>query len=365
LDIWASVSDLSKVFFSSSVMALILWYGGYQVISGNLTIGELSAFGSLIAFVFNPLEALYDVVLNLQQSSASLARIFDILDLKPKVMESEMPVRVERIQGRIAFNNVGFHYDGNGFALRGINFTVSPGERLGVVGRTGAGKTTLMNLLLRFYDPEEGEIALDDIPLKNYAFESLRKNIAVVLQDIFFFEGSIAEAVALGKTSATRNEIENATKMARLDDLIQRLPQGYDTLIGEEGAKLSAGERQRLSLARAILKDAPILILDEATSSIDSQSEQAIEEALDHLLADRTTLVIAHRLSTLMRTDRVIYLDNGAIVDAGTPKEVLSRNPDFRILFQAQIDCMVGTDSNEKRSSSTSRNRLYSLKGGL
>lgn len=339
LDVWTSFSGLIKVFFSSSIIAVILWYGGHQVIQGNLTIGQLSAFGSLVGFVFSPLETLYDVVLNLQESYAALVRVFEILDLQPAVKEAERPVRCDRVQGNIVFHGVSFQYEKDGFSLRNIGFDVNQGEKLGVVGRSGVGKTTLMNLLLRFYDPQEGEIRLDGIPLKQYAFESLRGNIAVVLQDLFFFEGTVSEAIALGKDGATQKEIEDAAEMAQLHERITRLPQGYDTMIGEGGVKFSAGEKQRLSIARAILKNAPILILDEAMSSIDSESEAAIEKALQHLLSGRTTLVIAHRLSTLLKTDRVIFLDNGAIVESGQPRELLSRNPEFQLLFREQIDC--------------------------
>jgi ABC-type multidrug transport system fused ATPase/permease subunit len=249
-------------------------------------------------------------------------------------------------QGNIVFRNVLFRYEKNGFALHRINLTVHQGEKLGVVGRTGAGKTTLINLLLRFYDPIEGDITMGDNALKLYSFDCLRKNIAVVLQDLFFFEGTIADAIALGAAGANREEVEDAARMAQLHDRIVQLPQGYDTLIGEGGVKLSAGEKQRLSIARAILKNSPILILDEATSSIDSESEAAIDRALHHLLKDKTTLVIAHRLSTLLNTDRVIFLDNGTIKDSGSPQELLHRNPDFRLLFKAQLDCYSKNDLN-------------------
>jgi ABC-type multidrug transport system fused ATPase/permease subunit len=346
LDIWASFSQLMKVFISSGVVAVILWYGGNQVILGKLSIGKLAAFSSFVGIVFGPLESIYDIVLNLQVSNAALARIFEILDLQPRVKEADPPIEVERVQGNIVFRNVLFRYEKNGFALHRINLTVHQGEKLGVVGRTGAGKTTLINLLLRFYDPIEGDITMGDNALKLYSFDCLRKNIAVVLQDLFFFEGTIADAIALGAAGANREEVEDAARMAQLHDRIVQLPQGYDTLIGEGGVKLSAGEKQRLSIARAILKNSPILILDEATSSIDSESEAAIDRALHHLLKDKTTLVIAHRLSTLLNTDRVIFLDNGTIKDSGSPQELLHRNPDFRLLFKAQLDCYSKNDLN-------------------
>ncbi len=339
LEIWSSFGNLIKMVFSSSVVAVILWYGGHQVIAGRLSIGELAACSSLVGFVFNPLEVLYDVILNLQESNAALARIFEILDMQPTVKECERPIRKDKVQGNIEFRNVRFQYDDSAFALTDITFSVRKGERLGLVGRTGAGKTTIVSLLLRYYDPLGGEITIDDIPLQEYAFKSLRGNIDVALQDLFLFEGTISEAIALGNEGASEEAIERAARMAQLHDRIVSLPKGYDTLIGEGGVKLSAGEKQRLSIARAILKDAPVLILDEATSAIDSASEKEIERALTNLLANKTTLVITHRFSTLLNTDRVLFLDAGRIVDSGAPQELLDRNPDFRRLFQDQIDC--------------------------
>jgi ATP-binding cassette subfamily B protein len=275
-------------------------------------------------------------IISVTQKSASAAkRIFDILDHVSSVPEPVRPVHVDKVEGRIAIRDVGFRY-GNREVNRGISLSIAPGEMIGLVGHSGSGKSTLVNLICRFYDVSEGAILVDGVDIRSYAIADYRKNIGLVLQEPFLFFGTIAENIAYGKPHATRQEIIACARAAHAHEFILRLPQGYDSMVGERGQGLSGGERQRISIARALLIDPRILILDEATSSVDSETEKEIQKALENLVQGRTTIAIAHRLSTLHRADRLVVLDRGRVVEEGTHDALMAQEGAYFNLYQAQ-----------------------------
>jgi ABC-type multidrug transport system fused ATPase/permease subunit len=260
----------------------------------------------------------------------------DLLDTEPDIQDSPHATAIHNANGHITYENVHFSYSGRSETLHGISFEARAGQIIGVVGPTGAGKTTLVSLLPRFYSPKEGRILLDGIDIRGLTLKSLRHQISVVLQDPLLFSGTIAENISYGRLDASRDEITEAAKAANAHDFIVNLPEGYDTLLGERGAQISGGERQRISVARAFLKNAPILILDEPTSSVDSKTEAAILEALDRLMVGRTTFVIAHRLSTLRHADLILVINEGRLVEHGTLDELLRAGGLYRQLYDAQ-----------------------------
>jgi ATP-binding cassette subfamily B protein len=275
-------------------------------------------------------------IVSVTQKSASAAkRIFDILDHVSSVPEPQNPVHVDRVEGRIELREVGFRY-GNRAVNRGINLRIAPGEMIGLVGHSGSGKSTLVNLICRFYDVSEGAILVDGVDIRSYAIADFRRNIGLVLQEPFLFFGTIAENIAYGKPEATRSDIVAAARAAHAHEFILRLPQGYDSMVGERGQGLSGGERQRISIARALLIDPRILILDEATSSVDSETEKEIQKALENLVKGRTTIAIAHRLSTLHRADRLVVLDRGRVVEEGAHDALMAQEGAYFNLYQAQ-----------------------------
>jgi len=296
--------------------AAALWIGVTHVRSGVLTVGELFVVMAYLAQLNSPLSALSRLVTDLQSALASAERAFALIDEVPEVVERPGARPLARASGAIAFREVSFSFDGANPVLRGLSFEIASGTRVGISGATGAGKTTLASLLTRFYDPSSGQILLDGIDLRNYKLADLRTQFALVLQDAVLFSASIAENIAYARPGATENEIVEAAKLADAHDFIVRLPDGYQTSVGERGMRLSGGERQRISLARAFLKNAPILILDEPTSAVDLETEAVILGALERLMQGRTTLMIAHRLSTLDFCDARIEIDNGRIVRA-------------------------------------------------
>jgi ATP-binding cassette subfamily B protein len=270
-----------------------------------------------------------------QKAAAGAKRIFDILDHVSSVPEATNPVHLERIEGRINIKDVGFRY-GNRAVIRGLNLEIKPGEMIGLVGHSGSGKSTLVNLICRFYDVSEGAILVDGVDIRSLPISEFRRNIGLVLQEPFLFFGTIADNIAYGKPGATREEIIAAARAAHAHEFILRLPHGYDSMVGERGQTLSGGERQRISIARALLIDPHILILDEATSSVDTTTEKEIQKALDNLVQGRTTIAIAHRLSTLRQADRLVVLDRGQIVEIGPHDELLARRGAYYRLYQAQ-----------------------------
>ncbi|CAM4100409.1 ABC transporter [Bordetella tumbae] len=315
---------------------LIVWvFGIWQVANKQITVGVLAAFLAYIGRFYTRLDSMSRIVSVTQKAAAGAKRIFDILDHVSSVPEPAVPARLERVDGRIELRNVAFRY-GNRSVIRGLNLSIEPGEMIGLVGHSGSGKSTLINLICRFYDVSEGAILVGDTDIRLLRIADYRRNIGLVLQEPFLFFGSIAENIAYGKPEATRDEIVAAARAAHAHDFILRLPHGYDSLVGERGQALSGGERQRISIARALLIDPRVLILDEATSSVDTTTEKEIQKALDNLVRGRTTIAIAHRLSTLRRADRLVVLDHGSVIEQGGHEELMARQGAYYRLYQAQ-----------------------------
>jgi ATP-binding cassette subfamily B protein len=343
-------SKLTSTFFPfigfiMTIGTIVVWaYGGYHVIIDDpahprLTLGVLMAFISYMWHFYGPVQALSHLSATVQEASTAAERVFEILDTVPEIDDAPDAVDMADMKGAIEFKDVGFQYDAGEPVLKGISFKVEPGQMVGLVGSSGAGKTTVINLMARFYDATEGSITIDGIDIKKIKIETLRDKIAVVMQEPFLFHGTIAENIAYGNPKASMEEIIWAAKAANAHRFIINFPDGYDTRIGERGVGLSGGERQRLSIARAILKNPRILILDEATSSVDTETEKLIQEAIDRLISGRTTIAIAHRLSTLRNADFLLVLDDGKIAEVGTHEELLQREDGiFKHLWTLQSE---------------------------
>lgn len=309
-----------------SMGAVFVWaIGGVQVLGGRLSFGRLMTFVGYLAMLYNPVNSMVRVFDWWSSCMNSAQRIFEVTDARPDVTESENAVHIERIRGDIEFKNVTFAYEPNKNVLKNVSFDVKSGEMIGLVGRSGAGKSTITNLLARLYDVNDGEITIDGTDVKEIKKEDLHKNIGIVLQETFLFSGSIAENISYAKPNATMEEIIYAAKKAYAHEFIVRLPDGYETQLGKNGVSLSGGEKQRIGIARAILMNPSILILDEATSSLDTKTEKKIQQALEQLIRGRTTIAIAHRLSTLKNADRLVVIENGRVAETGTHKELFSK----------------------------------------
>lgn len=317
-------------------LGFAFYIGGIEVINNRLTTGGLITFLAAVGVLAQPVRNLTRINVLIQQSIACGERIFEILDTKSEVKEKENAREISKIEGYVEFENVYFSYDGENYVLLDINLSVEPGQIIALVGHSGAGKSTLANLILRLYDPSKGRILIDGIDIRDIKLESLRKHIGIVPQDVILFGGTIEENIAYGKENATKEEIINAAKLANAHDFIVSLPQGYNTVVGERGVRLSGGERQRISIARAILKNPPILILDEATSSVDSVSESLIQEALKRLMRGKTTFIIAHRLSTIKMADKIVVLEKGRIREIGTHEELLQKRRYYFNLYKKE-----------------------------
>lgn len=319
--------------------SIIIWLvGGWQLFQGELTLGTLVMFQSYIMQFFGPVYTLCQMNERFIRAGTSAERVFEILDTPPSIADKQDAIALSNIRGAIDFNDVYFSYDNEKNALNGISFNVDAGEMIGLVGHSGAGKSTLVNLITRFYDPSQGTIVIDGHDSKDIRIKALRQQVGVVLQDPFLFEGTIAENIGYSKPGASRSEIIAASKAANAHDFIVKFPDGYDTMVGERGARVSGGERQRISIARAILKNPRILILDEATSSIDTETESKIQEALERLVQGRTVFAIAHRLSTLKYADRLVVLKEGEVDEIGTHEELIAKDGTYANLCQKQTE---------------------------
>ena len=331
---------------------LVVWaFGIWLVSKQQITVGVLTAFIAYIGRFYTRLDSMSRIVSVTQKAASGAKRIFDILDHVSNVPEPANPVAMAPLQGRIEMNGLGFRY-GNRAVIRGLDLTIEPGEMIGLVGHSGSGKSTLVNLICRFYDVTDGGISVDGTDIRRFGVADYRRNIGLVLQEPFLFFGTIAENIAYGKPGASRAEIVAAARAAHAHEFILRLPQGYDSLVGERGQGLSGGERQRISIARALLIDPRILILDEATSSVDTETEQEIQKALDNLVQGRTTIAIAHRLSTLRKANRLVVMDRGQVVEVGPHDELMAKQGAYWRLYEAQarqVDSEGDHDAEEGR----------------
>ncbi len=345
--IWSLFSP--SVTLLTEIGLLVVWaFGIWLVAHDSITVGVLSAFLAYISRFYTRLDSMSRIVSVTQKTASGAKRIFDILDRVSSVPEPAKPQHLAQIAGRIDIRDAGFRY-GNRAIIKNMNLSIAPGEMIGLVGHSGSGKSTLVNLMCRFYDVSEGSISIDGVNIRSLPIAEYRSNIGLVLQEPFLFFGSIAENIAYGKPDATRAEIVAAARAAHAHEFILRLPHGYDSLVGERGQGLSGGERQRISIARALLIDPRILILDEATASVDTETEKEIQKALDNLVRGRTTIAIAHRLSTLHKADRLVVLDRGEIVETGSHDELMQREGAYFRLYQAQAR-NVDTDLDDQRS---------------
>jgi subfamily B ATP-binding cassette protein MsbA len=326
-------------FIGGIAFAGALWYGSQEIASKHLTTGEFTAFLAALFMMYGPLRKLSRVSANLQQADASAERIFEILDTNSEVPEKTEAVSLPQVRVGIELRDVHFAYDSEsgGATLRGVSVSVPAGQMLALVGRSGAGKTTLVNLLPRFYDATQGSVLIDGRDVRDVTLTSLRSQIGIVTQETVLFDDTVAANIAFGRPTASRADIEAAAKAAHADEFIVAMPSGYDTLVGERGQRLSGGQRQRLAIARAILRDSPILILDEATSALDTESEMLVQDALANLMRDRTSFVIAHRLSTVRRADAILVLEHGQVVENGTHEALLARGGTYARLYELQL----------------------------
>jgi ATP-binding cassette, subfamily B, bacterial len=336
LTVRQTVFTLAVTMMTAVGTALVLGFGAHHVLQKDMTAGELVVVMGYIASMYQPLEQISTTFSSLQQAFISLRSAFDLLETEPEIAERPGALPLERVEGRIAFEHVDFAYRGRHGTLTDVTFEVAPGQCVAVVGPTGAGKSTLLSLLTRFYDPQGGRVTLDGHDLRDVQLHALRSQISVVLQEPLLFSGSIRENIRYGRLAASDEEVEAAARAANAHDFVSALPHGYDTRLGERGALLSGGERQRIAVARAFLKDAPVLILDEPTSSIDSKTEAVILDALARLIRGRTTFVVAHRLSTVRDADLILVVDHGRVVERGAHAELLARGGLYAELFDAQ-----------------------------
>ncbi len=318
--------------------ALVVWVGARHAMTGLLSVGDLVVFTAYLASLYGPINTISQTLGLIEGGKAGLMRVYEILTVEHDLPEGKRVVPASGVRGDIVFENVTFGYVPGQPVLRGINLRVPPGQTMAVVGPTGAGKSTLVSLLPRFYDPQEGRVLLDETDIREFTLASLRQQVAMVLQPPLVFPITIGENIAYGRPEASREAIERAARLARIHETIARLPQGYDTPVGEQGATLSEGERQRLTIARAILRAAPILILDEPTSSVDAETEALIMEGLEQLMAGHTTFIIAHRLSTIRRADVILVVRGGHIIEQGSFAELMRRQGPFAALYRTQFN---------------------------
>ncbi len=324
-------------------VALVIWYGGHQVLVGETTPGAFFSFFTAMLMAYRPLKTVSSMNSGIQMGLAATERFYAALDQKPTITDKPNALEIKNIRGNIKFENVTFQYNDNKIALNNVNLEIPAGKTIALVGHSGGGKSTTMNMILRFYDPNSGRILLDGTDIKDLAIKSLRSSMAVVNQEVMLFDDTVLENIRYGNEIATEEQIINAAKLAEADDFIKELPNGYKTAIGQNGIRLSGGQRQRIAIARAILYNAPILLLDEATSALDPISEHAIKKALKTLMKDRTTVVIAHRLSTVIHADCIYVVSDGKIIESGKHQELLEKGGNYANLYSKQFE--IETDA--------------------
>lgn len=338
-----SASHLSSMYgpliqiVNSVGFAIVILMGAFYAMQGSMTTGAIFAFIAYLKLVQSPITKVTRFLRELQQAAASYDRIMEVMNTTPSIQDNEDAVALSTIRGDVKYEHVNFSYDENNTVLKNINLHLKPGTMTALVGSSGSGKSTLSNLLQRFYDPTSGVIKIDDVPLQDVQLESLRQQIVVVAQDIQLFSGTLKENIAYGLNEATDAQIIAAAKAANAHDFISGFPDGYETQIGERGVKLSGGQKQRISIARALLKNPNLIVLDEATAALDTESEKLIQDSLNTLLHDKTSLVIAHRLSTIRMADQIVVLEKGEVVEVGTHEQLLAKSGRYRQLYEYQF----------------------------
>jgi ABC-type multidrug transport system fused ATPase/permease subunit len=324
-------------FMTAMIPLIIMWFGVQEIYSNKLTIGEYIAFTAYINMVYSPASSLASLHITYRTVQAPIDRIFEILDMDNEIIESKNPSKIEKFKGDVSFENVSFEYsEEENWKLSDINFTIKSGESIAITGKSGSGKTTIINLLSRFYNPTSGKILIDGINIRNLKLSDLRNSIAYVSQEPFLFNDSILNNIKYGKLNASTSEVIEASKRANCYNFIMEFPEGFETKCGQRGVGLSGGQKQRIAIARALLKDPPILLLDEATSSLDSFSEEHVQFAINDLMKDRTTVIVTHRLSSIMLADKIFILDNGKIIDSGNHRELSNRSELYSELCKMQ-----------------------------
>ncbi len=325
-------------FICSIGIALVMFYGNHLIISGQMTAGSFASFVTSLLLLYKPVKDLGRTLTDLQTTFVALGRVFELFDLIPHIKNKENAIKINGLEHSIDFENVYFEYEKDIPVLKNLSLHVKKGETIALVGNSGGGKSTTVNLLPRFYDVIKGAVKFDGIDIRNIELESLRNNISFVFQDNFLFSGSIKDNILMGKENATEQELNNVIKMAHLDEFLNTLDNGINTIVGERGASLSGGQRQRVAIARAMIKNAPIVILDEATSALDNESEAIVQKALDNLMQNKTVFVIAHRLSTINNADRIAVINEGELVELGTHNELMAiPNGNYKHLYEMQF----------------------------